>query len=109
MLTIRGNQWQTIQLARSLARTDASLQRFGTVTAILILGAAAAAAFAGHVVARAGLRPVSQLTAAATHVAETRDLSSPIPTDGRTKSPSWAMRSTTCSTVSATPNASNGN
>ncbi|NUR73819.1 MAG: HAMP domain-containing histidine kinase [Hamadaea sp.] len=83
ILTIRGNQGQTIQLARSLASTDGSLQRFGTVTATLILGAAAAAAFAGHVVARAGLRPIRQLTEAATHVAETRDLSSPIPTDGQ--------------------------
>ncbi|ASW54194.1 HAMP domain-containing sensor histidine kinase [Plantactinospora sp. KBS50] len=82
ILTVRGNRGQTIQLARSLAGTDATLQRFGAVTAALTLGAAGVAAFAGRVVAGTGLRPVRRFTAAASRVAETRDLSSPIPVDG---------------------------
>ncbi len=82
VLTFRGPHGQTIQLARSLTSADTTVQRFGTLIAALIVAAAAAAAIAGRFVARAGLRPVGQLTAAATHVAETRDLSSPIPTDG---------------------------
>ncbi|BCJ75873.1 two-component sensor histidine kinase [Catellatospora sp. IY07-71] len=82
VLTFAGPHGQTIQLARSLAGADATVQRFGTLIAALIAAAAAAAAIAGRLVARAGLRPVGQLTAAATRVAETRDLSSPIPADG---------------------------
>ncbi|WP_155369992.1 HAMP domain-containing sensor histidine kinase [Catellatospora vulcania] len=82
VLTFTGPHGQTIQLARSLTSADATVQRFGTLIAALIVAAAAVAAVAGRFVARAGLRPVGQLTAAATRVAETRDLSSPIPTEG---------------------------
>jgi len=82
VLTFRGEHGQTIQLARSLAGADATLQRFGVLIATLAAGAAAAAALAGRLVARAGLRPVDRLTAAATRVAETRDLSKPIPVEG---------------------------
>ncbi|MEU7825502.1 HAMP domain-containing sensor histidine kinase [Catellatospora sp. NPDC049133] len=82
VLTFVGPHGQTIQVARSLAGADATVQRFGTLIAVLIIAAAATAALAGRFVARAGLRPVGQLTAAATRVAETRDLSSPIPASG---------------------------
>jgi two-component system, OmpR family, sensor histidine kinase MprB len=82
ILTFRGSQGQAIQLARSLTGPDATLQRLGVLIAALAVGAAALAALAGRVVARAGLRPVDRLTAAATRVAETRDLSEPIPVDG---------------------------
>ncbi|GAA0905723.1 HAMP domain-containing sensor histidine kinase [Virgisporangium aurantiacum] len=78
VLTFRGNLGQTIQMARSLAGTDATLRRFGLLTAALIVGAASIAAVAGRLVARAGLRPVDELTTAATRIAETRDLSKPI-------------------------------
>ncbi len=82
VLTVRGRQGQTIQLARSLAGPDATLQRFGILISVLAAGAATMAALAGRLVARAGLRPVTRLTAAATRIAETRDLSQPIHVDG---------------------------
>jgi two-component system sensor histidine kinase MprB len=78
VLTFRGDQGQAIQVARSLEGTDATLQRFGLLIATLIVGAASIAAVAGQLVARAGLRPVHELTTAATRIAETRDLSKPI-------------------------------
>ncbi len=82
VLTFRGGQGQTIQLARSLSNADATLQRFGVLIAVLIAGATTIAALAGRLVARAGLRPVDRLTGAATSIAETRDLSRPIKVDG---------------------------
>ncbi|MBV1854409.1 HAMP domain-containing sensor histidine kinase [Catellatospora tritici] len=82
VLTFRSPHGQTIQLARSLTSADATIARFGTLIAALVIAAAAAAAFAGRFVARAGLRPVGQLTAAATRIAETRDLSNPLPAEG---------------------------
>jgi two-component system sensor histidine kinase MprB len=47
------------------------------------VGAVSLAALAGRLVASAGLRPVNRLTRAATHIAETQDLHTPIPIDGR--------------------------
>ncbi|GIH06154.1 two-component sensor histidine kinase [Rhizocola hellebori] len=82
VLTVKGRQGQTIQLARSLAGADATLQSFGLLMALLVVAAASLAAFAGRLVARAGLRPVSRLTAAATRIAETRDLSQHIAVAG---------------------------
>lgn len=82
VLTFRGDAGQTIQVARSLTGTDATLRRFGLLIAALIIGAASVAAVAGRLVARAGLRPVDELTTAATHIAETRDLSKPIQVRG---------------------------
>lgn len=83
VITFRGNQGQTIQVARSLEGTDATLQRFGLFIAALIVGAVSIAAVAGQLVARAGLRPVDELTTAATRIAETRDLSQPIQVRGQ--------------------------
>jgi two-component system sensor histidine kinase MprB len=78
VLTFRGDRGQAVQVARSLEGTDATLRRFGLLVAVLIAGAASIAAVAGRLVARAGLRPVDELTTAATRIAETRDLSKPI-------------------------------
>ncbi|HEX6683211.1 MAG TPA: ATP-binding protein [Candidatus Limnocylindrales bacterium] len=82
VLTVTGRDGQTIQIARSLDSADATLQRFAVAVAALIAGAAVVAGLAGRLVARAGLRPVSRLTTAATRIAETRDLSEPIPVTG---------------------------
>ncbi|GAA4736411.1 HAMP domain-containing sensor histidine kinase [Phytohabitans rumicis] len=82
VFTVRGHQGETIQLARSLEGTDATLRRFGLLIAALIVGAASIAAVAGRLVARAGLRPVEELTTVAMRIAETRDLSQPIQVHG---------------------------
>lgn len=69
-------------LARSLSETDTTLSRL----ALLLLGfgglGVLAAAGGGLLVARAGLRPVDRLTAAAEHVARTEDLDVPIAVRG---------------------------
>jgi two-component system sensor histidine kinase MprB len=82
VLTIRGAHGQTIQLGRSLADADATLQNAGILMAVLAAVAAAAAGLAGRLVASTGLRPVYKLTVAATNIAATRDLAHPIPVDG---------------------------
>jgi len=82
ILTYRGDRGQTVQLARSLAGTDSTLRSFGALIVAMIAGATTVAALAGRLVARAGLRPVEQLTSAATRIADTRDLSEPIPVSG---------------------------
>ena len=82
VLTIRGRQGQTIQLAHSLAGPDATLQRFGILISVLTVGAATMAGLAGRLVARAGLRPVDRLATAVARIAETRDLSQPIQIEG---------------------------
>lgn len=69
-------------LARSLAETDTTLSRL----ALLLLGVGGlgvlAAAGGGLLVARAALRPVDRLTAAAEHVARTEELDVPIEVSG---------------------------
>jgi two-component system sensor histidine kinase MprB len=82
VLTGRGAQGQTIQLARSLADVDATLRTAGTLMILLVAGAAIAAAIAGRVVAVTGLRPIHRITRAATQIASTRELVRPIPADG---------------------------
>lgn len=67
-------QGLTLVLAQSTAQTEGTLTRLGLV--LLLVGGAgvALAAYAGLVIARAGLRPVDQLTAAAERVARTEEL-----------------------------------
>ncbi|MGV0793653.1 HAMP domain-containing sensor histidine kinase [Mycolicibacterium sp. XJ1819] len=71
----------TLLISKSLVPTNQVLGRLGTV--LLIVGGLgiAVAAVAGGAVARAGLRPVARLTAAAERVARTDDLR-PIPVYG---------------------------
>ncbi len=71
----------SLLLSKSLAPTGQVLKRLGTV--LLIVGGigVVVAAFAGGMVARAGLRPVARLTQAAERVARTDDLH-PIPVVG---------------------------
>jgi two-component system, OmpR family, sensor histidine kinase MprB len=82
VLTVRGSHGVAFQFAGSLADVDAALWRDGMIMIALVAGAAAAGAAAGSAVAVTGLRPVGRLTRAATRIADTRDLRSPIPVAG---------------------------
>ncbi|WP_369383550.1 sensor histidine kinase [Streptomyces sp. cg36] len=71
-----------VSLSRPLTEIDSSLNRL----ALLLLGLAGAGVVAGGAaglwVARAGLRPVDQLTSTVEHVARTEDLTVRIPAEG---------------------------
>ncbi|MGH3677595.1 MAG: ATP-binding protein [Mycobacterium sp.] len=81
VLAVHLNNGSSLLISKSLAPTGQVLKRLGTV--LLIVGGVgvAVAAFAGGMVARAGLRPVARLTEAAERVARTDDLR-PIPVIG---------------------------
>lgn len=74
VVAVPARQGFALVLAQSTAHTEATLTRLGLV--LLVVGAAgvAVAAYAGLVIARAGLRPVDRLTGAAEHVARTEEL-----------------------------------
>jgi len=82
VLTRRGPQGETVQLAISMADAETTLRDVGLLMIALILSAAVLSAVASRLVATAGLRPVNRLTQAASQIAETQDLRRPIPTDG---------------------------
>ena len=69
-------------LARSLAETDATLSRLRLLLVVAGGLGVLLAAVGGLGVARAGLRPVDRLTAAAEHVARTEELDVPIEVAG---------------------------
>src|ERR1700754_3195526 len=81
VLAVHLNNGSSLLISKSLAPTGKVLKRLGTV--LLIVGGigVAIAAFAGGMVARAGLRPVARLTEAAERVART-DALRPIPVLG---------------------------
>src|SRR3954463_14385446 len=81
VLAVHLNNGSSLLISKSLAPTGKVLKRLGTV--LLIVGGigVAIAAFAGGMVARAGLRPVARLTEAAERGARTDDLR-PIPVLG---------------------------
>src|SRR3954466_4174478 len=81
VLAVHLSNGSSLLISKSLAPTGKVLKRLGTV--LLIVGGigGAIAAFAGGMVARAGLRPVARLTEAAERVARTDDLR-PIPVLG---------------------------
>jgi two-component system, OmpR family, sensor histidine kinase MprB len=81
VLAVHLNNGSSLLISKSLSPTGKVLKRLGTV--LLIVGGigVAIAAFAGGMVARAGLRPVARLTEAAERVARTDDLR-PIPVLG---------------------------
>jgi two-component system sensor histidine kinase MprB len=64
-----------VQAVRPLEEVDSTLRKLGIALLIISLGGVALAVWLGRLVARAALRPVAELTAAAEHVARTRDLS----------------------------------
>lgn len=72
---------RALVLASSTASTDRELHNLALVLVVVGLAGMAVAGAAGLVIARAGLRPVDRLTAAAEHVAATQDLA-PIPVRG---------------------------
>lgn len=82
VVTVPARRGLALVLAQSTAQTEATLTRLGLV--LLTVGAAgvAVAAYAGLVIARAGLRPVDRLTAAAEHVARTGELR-PLPVESK--------------------------
>jgi two-component system sensor histidine kinase MprB len=63
-----------VQAVRPLEEVDRTLRRIGIALLIISLGGIALAVWLGRLVARTALRPVADLTAAAEHVARTRDL-----------------------------------
>ena len=71
-----------IQAVRSLEEVDSTLRDLGFALALICIFGIALATWLGRMVARTALRPVSQLTEAAEHVAETRDLSRRMQTTG---------------------------
>ena len=71
-----------IQAVRSLEEVDSTLRDLGLALALICVFGIALAVWLGRMVARTALTPVSQLTEAAEHVAETRDLSRRMETGG---------------------------
>jgi two-component system, OmpR family, sensor histidine kinase MprB len=71
-----------IQAVRSLEEVDSTLRDLGLALALICVFGIALAVWLGRMVARTALRPVSQLTEAAEHVAQTRDLSRRMQTSG---------------------------
>ncbi|HEY8581560.1 MAG TPA: HAMP domain-containing sensor histidine kinase [Capillimicrobium sp.] len=63
-----------VQVARSLAETDQALDRVRLILALVALAGIAVAALLGRFVAGRAIAPLARLTAAAEHVAATRDL-----------------------------------
>ena len=82
MVTAAIPSFGLLQIARSLAETNAILADLRN--ALLLIGGVGVAlsALVGWLVAGRALVPVGELTGAAEHVAETRDLSSPIEVEG---------------------------
>ena len=69
---------QAIQLARSLTEIDQTLARLALVLSLVGLGGIALAAGLGLAVSHSSLAPLSELSGAVEHVAETQDLGSRI-------------------------------
>lgn len=82
VLTVAKEPGAALQVARPVEETDSVLRRLGWVLAGVTLGGVALAGGLGLVVTRTALRPVSDLSDAAEHVARTRDLSRRIEADG---------------------------
>jgi two-component system sensor histidine kinase MprB len=71
-----------VQAVKSLDDVDRTLGHLTVELVLVSLGGVALAVWLGLLVARTALRPVKQLTAAAEHVARTRDLSRRIEEEG---------------------------
>ena len=74
MLTVPLRHGGALQLGRSLQSTDSVLARLRWVLLALVLGGVALAALLGRLAARHLVAPVTRVTAAARHIAETEDL-----------------------------------
>jgi two-component system, OmpR family, sensor histidine kinase MprB len=71
-----------VQGVTTLEHVDSTLGRLAIALVLVSLGGIAIAVWLGWMVARAALRPVRTLTAAAEHVSKTRDLSRRIESEG---------------------------
>jgi two-component system sensor histidine kinase MprB len=80
--TARLSTGDALQAVRPLEDVDSTLRDLAFALALISLGGIGLAVWLGRVVARTALRPVKQLTAAAEHVARTRDLTRRIRSDG---------------------------
>lgn len=69
-------------VARPLSEVTEPLRTLALVLAVLATGGVLASAGAGIILARAGLRPVEQLTHTVEHIARTEDLAVAIPVEG---------------------------
>jgi two-component system sensor histidine kinase MprB len=74
VLTVPLRTGGALQLARSLQSTDSVLARLRWVLLALVAGGIALAALLGRLAARHLVAPVTRVTAAARHIAETEDL-----------------------------------
>jgi two-component system, OmpR family, sensor histidine kinase MprB len=82
LVAVPYGQGGAVLIAESLAENEAVQHTVGIVLLVVGLVGVVAAAAVGLAVARAGLRPVKRLTAAAEHVAATQDLSAAIEVRG---------------------------
>jgi two-component system, OmpR family, sensor histidine kinase MprB len=80
--TTRAPNGTAIQLARPMTEVDTALSRLRIGLGLLALGGIALAAFLGRFATRHAVRPVTELTETAEHVARTRDLSRRIEAGG---------------------------
>ncbi len=78
MITVAARNGTAVQIAKPLVEIDNTLASLRITLVLVALGGIALAAALGFIVARAVLRPVERLTAAAEHVAETQDLDASI-------------------------------
>ncbi len=91
-----------LQVATDLSGQDRALHQLAVVLLLVSLGGAAVAAGVGVAVARTGLSPVRELTAAAERVARTDDLSAPLPVrDGEPDNDEVARLATSFNTMLA--------
>jgi len=73
--TTRAPDGTALQLARPLTEVDTALSKLRIGLGLVALGGIALAAFLGRFATRHAVRPVTELTETAEHVARTRDLS----------------------------------
>jgi two-component system sensor histidine kinase MprB len=80
--TTRGPDGSAVQVARPVTEVDAALAKLRLGLGLVALAGIALAAFLGRLATRHAVRPVTQLTETAEHVARTRDLSRRIDAEG---------------------------
>jgi two-component system, OmpR family, sensor histidine kinase MprB len=77
-----GDTPYTVQVARSLTETDQTLASLRLLLLLVAGGGVALAAILGHLIGRAGLRPIHRLRQAVDHVTDTGDMSQGVPYTG---------------------------
>ncbi len=105
MLTSPWHEGGVLQIARDLDETQALLEDLRVRLALLALGGVLAAAALGWWFARRIVRPVVKLRDTAEQIANTQDLSTPIPSDGDGEVGSLARSFTTMVDALATSRA----